>query len=98
MLAMARDGDESEGETRPARPSLSQLQIAPFHLGAAIGPMGSGPVPVIFFLHCKPGKGNHPFPDPQVGHPFPNSTTSPTASTPKIGGRGGLGNTNPSLR
>jgi MFS transporter, ACDE family, multidrug resistance protein len=30
--------------------ALSQWQIAPFHLGAAIGPMGSGAFPIIFAI------------------------------------------------
>jgi MFS transporter, ACDE family, multidrug resistance protein len=34
---------------QPERP-LTQWQIAPFHLGAAIGPMGSGALPVIFAI------------------------------------------------
>lgn len=32
------------------RPTLSQWQIAPFHLGAAIGPMGGGALPIIFAI------------------------------------------------
>jgi MFS transporter, ACDE family, multidrug resistance protein len=50
MPAMAQDGGGSGSETRLGRRPLSQLEIAPFHLGAAIGPMGSGPVPVIFAI------------------------------------------------
>lgn len=32
------------------RETLSQWQIAPFHLGAAIGPMGGGALPIIFAI------------------------------------------------
>jgi MFS transporter, ACDE family, multidrug resistance protein len=32
------------------RQTLSQWQIAPFHLGAAIGPMGGGALPIIFAI------------------------------------------------
>jgi MFS transporter, ACDE family, multidrug resistance protein len=41
---------DSGGQLSQGQETLSQWQIAPFHLGAAIGPMGGGALPIIFAI------------------------------------------------